>query len=48
MGAFFHCLIFAISVAAPTGDARLPGYVLTMKDRKWNLREAHPSLPCTK
>ena len=31
-----------------TGDAQLPGYVLTMKDRKWVLLEEHPSLPCTK
>ena len=31
-----------------TGDAQLPGYVLTMKDRKWELLEAHPALPCSK
>lgn len=31
-----------------TGDAQLPGYVLTMKDRKWELLEEHKSLPCTK
>ena len=31
-----------------TGDAQLPGYVLTMKDRKWELLEEHRSLPCTK
>ena len=31
-----------------TGDAQLPGYVLTMQDRKWKLLEAHPALPCSK
>ena len=31
-----------------TGDAQLAGYVMTMKDKKWELLEAHPSLPCTK
>ncbi len=31
-----------------TGDAQLPGYVLTMKDKKWEMLEEHPPLPCTK
>ncbi len=31
-----------------TGDAQLPGYVLTMQERKWELLESHPALPCTK
>ena len=30
------------------GDAQLPGYVLTMKDKKWVLLDEHKSLPCTK
>jgi branched-chain amino acid transport system substrate-binding protein len=29
-----------------TGDAQLPGYVITMKDSKWELLEEHPALPC--
>jgi branched-chain amino acid transport system substrate-binding protein len=29
-----------------TGDAQLPGYVITMKDAKWELLEEHPALPC--
>ncbi|MCY4547600.1 MAG: ABC transporter substrate-binding protein [Defluviicoccus sp.] len=29
-----------------TGDAQLPGYVLTMKDGKWILLDEHKSLPC--
>lgn len=28
-----------------TGDAQLPGYVLTMKDKKWTMLEEHKSLP---
>lgn len=28
------------------GDAQLPGYILTMKDKKWSMLEAHPPLPC--
>jgi branched-chain amino acid transport system substrate-binding protein len=28
------------------GDAQLPGYVLTMKNKKWKLLDTHPSLPC--
>ena len=31
-----------------TGDAQLPGYVLTMKDKKWVLLDEHKSLPCKK
>lgn len=31
-----------------TGDAQLPGYVLTMNDRRWELLEEHPPLPCKK
>ena len=31
-----------------TGDAQLPGYVLTMKDGRWILLDEHKSLPCTK
>lgn len=30
-----------------TGDAQLPGYVITMQDSKWQLLEEHPALPCT-
>ncbi|MDE0175625.1 MAG: ABC transporter substrate-binding protein [Defluviicoccus sp.] len=30
------------------GDAQLPGYVLTMKDKKWVLLDEHKSLPCKK
>lgn len=29
-----------------TGDAQLPGYVLTMKNKEWELLEEHPALPC--
>jgi branched-chain amino acid transport system substrate-binding protein len=29
-----------------TGDAQLPGYVIKMKDSKWELLEEHPALPC--
>ncbi len=29
-----------------TGDAQLPGYVLTMKNKQWELLEEHPALPC--
>lgn len=29
-----------------TGDAQLPGYVLTMKDSEWVLLGTHKSLPC--
>ena len=28
------------------GDAQLPGYVLTMKNKEWELLEEHPALPC--
>jgi branched-chain amino acid transport system substrate-binding protein len=28
------------------GDAQLPGYVLTMNDKKWTMLEAHAPLPC--
>jgi branched-chain amino acid transport system substrate-binding protein len=31
-----------------TGDAQLPGYVLTMKNSEWHLIDTHPSLPCKK
>ena len=30
------------------GDAQLPGYIMTMKDKKWNLLDSHPALPCKK
>lgn len=29
-----------------TGDAQLPGYVLTMENKEWKLLEEHPALPC--
>lgn len=29
-----------------TGDAQLPGYVLTMNHKKWELLDSHPALPC--
>lgn len=28
------------------GDAQLPGYILTMKNKAWKLLETHKSLPC--
>lgn len=28
------------------GDAQLPGYILTMKDKKWSMLDAHKPLPC--
>ena len=28
------------------GDAQLPGYIMTMHDKKWTMLEAHPPLPC--
>ena len=28
------------------GDAQLPGYILTMKDKKWSMLKAHAPLPC--
>jgi len=28
------------------GDAQLPGYIMTMNDKKWTMLEAHPPLPC--
>ena len=28
------------------GDAQLPGYIMTMQNKKWKLLEAHPALPC--
>ena len=31
-----------------TGDAQLPGYIMTMKDKKWHLLDTHPALPCKK
>ena len=31
-----------------TGDAQLPGYVITMNDSKWELLDTHKALPCTK
>ncbi len=31
-----------------TGDAQLPGYVLTMKNSEWQLIGSHDSLPCKK
>ena len=31
-----------------TGDAQLPAYIMTMKDKKWNLMDTHPALPCKK
>ena len=31
-----------------TGDAQLPAYVMTMKNRKWELLDTHPALPCKK
>lgn len=30
------------------GDAQLPGYVLTMNNKKWELLDTHPALPCKK
>jgi len=30
------------------GDAQLPGYIMTMKDKKWNLLDSHSALPCKK
>ena len=30
------------------GDAQLPAYIMTMKDKKWNLLDSHPALPCKK
>ncbi len=29
-----------------TGDAQLPGYVLTMENSEWKLLDTHPSAPC--
>ena len=29
------------------GDAQLPGYILTMKNKQWKLLETHPALPCS-
>jgi len=31
-----------------TGDAQLPGYVLTMENSEWKLLDSHKSLPCKK
>ena len=28
------------------GDAQLPGYIMTMKNKKWKLLDSHPALPC--
>jgi branched-chain amino acid transport system substrate-binding protein len=28
------------------GDAQLPGYIMTMKNKKWELLDTHPALPC--
>jgi branched-chain amino acid transport system substrate-binding protein len=28
------------------GDAQLPGYILTMKDKKWSMLDSHAPLPC--
>ena len=28
------------------GDAQLPGYILTMKDKKWSMLDTHAPLPC--
>lgn len=30
------------------GDAQLPGYIMTMKNKKWELLDSHPALPCKK
>ena len=30
------------------GDAQLPAYVMTMKNKKWKLLDTHPALPCKK
>ena len=29
------------------GDAQLPGYILTMKNKQWKLLETHAPLPCS-
>ena len=31
-----------------TGDAQLPGYIMTMKNKKWILLDTHPALPCSR
>jgi len=31
-----------------TGDAQLPGYILTMENGEWKLLDSHKSLPCKK
>ncbi|MBT5047346.1 MAG: ABC transporter substrate-binding protein [Rhodospirillaceae bacterium] len=28
------------------GDAQLPGYIMTMKNKKWKLLDSHPAIPC--
>ena len=28
------------------GDAQLPGYILTMNDKKWTMLDSHAPLPC--
>ena len=28
------------------GDAQLPGYIMTMKNKQWKLLDSHPALPC--
>jgi branched-chain amino acid transport system substrate-binding protein len=33
---------------AKTGDAQLPGYVITMENSTWKLLDSHKSLPCEK
>ena len=30
------------------GDAQLPGYILTMKNKQWKLLDTHAPLPCTR
>jgi branched-chain amino acid transport system substrate-binding protein len=28
------------------GDAQLPGYIMTMKNKQWKLLDSHPAIPC--
>ena len=31
-----------------TGDAQLPAYIMTMKNKRWHLLDKYPALPCKK
>ena len=46
LGKITYSLIAGKVCFEKTGDAQLPGYIMTMKNKKWILLDTYPALPC--